>query len=158
MAGRRGHRLGKIAGLLDYIEDEKYRRPLEADLIKAGLRLRNCPSRDFTWRDLEIFIDYLDNDSFLVGVVHPERAGWTKPNMLLADLVDTARIHVWLNSKAGQEGRDFPNPIPRPGIKLPEPRKGSKVKPLPLSKIKEIHGAQPAAGIERKRRLQQIFR
>lgn len=158
MAGRRGHRLGKIAGLLDYIEDEKYRRPLEADLIKAGLRLRNCPSRDFTWRDLEIFIDYLDNDSFLVGVVHPERAGWTKPNMLLADLVDTARIHVWLNSKAGQEGRDFPNPIPRPGIKLPEPRKGSKVKPLPLSKIKELHGAQPAAGIERKRRLQQIFR
>lgn len=158
MAGRRGYRHGKIAGLLDYIEDEKYRRPLEADLIKVGLRLRDCPSERFTWRDLEIFIDYLDNDSFLVGVVHPERAGWTKVNMLLADLVDTARIHVWLNSKAGQEGRDFPNPIPRPGIKLPEPRKGSKVKPLPLSKIKEIHGAQPAAGIERKRRLQQIFR
>lgn len=158
MAGGCRDRHGKIAGLLDYIEDEKYRRPLEADLIKAGLRLRDCPSAGFNWRDLEVFIDYLGPESHLVAVVHPERAGWTKPAMLLADNVDATRIMVWLNSKAGQEGRDFPQPIPRPGIKLPEPRKGSKVKPLPLSKIKEIHGAQPAAGVERKRRLEQIFR
>lgn len=158
MAGRCWDRPGKIAALIDYIEDEEHRGALEADLIKAGLRLRNCPSPEFTWRDLQIFIEYLDNDSCLVAVVHPERAGWTKPNMLLAELIDTARIHLWLNTKAGQEGRDFPEPIERPGIKKKEPRKGSKVKPLPLSKIKEIYGAQPSNDVERQRKLAAMFR
>ena len=157
MAGRCWDRPGKIAGLFDYIEDEKHRGALEADLIKAGLRLRDCPSPSFTWRDLEVFIDYLDNDSRLVAAVAPERAGWTKANMLMADLIDATRILVWLNTKAGQEGRNFPEPIERPGVVKPEPRKGSKVKPQPLSIIKKRHGAQPS-GIERKRKLEAIFR
>jgi hypothetical protein len=126
-------------------------------LIKAGLRLRDCPSPGFTWRDLQVFIEYLDNDSCLVAAVYPDRAGWTKQNMLLAYLIDTARIHLWLNTKDGHERRNFPEPIDRPGIVKPEPRKGSKVKPLPLSKIREIHGAQPT-GVERKRKLEAIFR
>jgi hypothetical protein len=106
---------------------------------------------------LQIFIEYLDNDSCLVSLVHPERAGWTKSNMLLADLIDTARIHLWLNSKAGHEGRDYPEPIPRPGVKRREPRKGSKVKAQPLSEIKKLYGEQPT-GVERKRKLEAIFR
>lgn len=158
MAGRRWDRLGKIASLVDYIEDEDRRGALEADLIKAGLRLRDCPSPGFTWRDLQIFIEYLDNDSSLVALVHPERAGWTKTNMLLADLIDTARIHLWLNTVDGREGRNFPEPIPRPGVKVKEPRKGSKVKPQPLSKIKEIYGAQPSNDVERQRKLAAMFR
>jgi len=105
-----------------------------------------------------VFIDYLDNDSHLVSLEHPERAGWTKANMLLATLIDTARIHLWLNSKDGQEGRNFPEPIERPGIVKPKPRKGSKVKPQPLSKIKERYGAQPPGDVERQRKLTALFR
>jgi hypothetical protein len=77
--------------------------------------------------------------------------------MLLASLIDATRVLVWQNSKAGREGRDYPEPIERPGIVKPEPRKGSKVKPLPLSEIKKIHGGQDG-GIERKRKLEAIFR
>lgn len=90
--------------------------------------------------------------------VHPERAGWTPQMMLLADMIDTLRILVWQNTKDAQEGRNFPKRITRPGVAEPEARKGSRVKPQPLSKIKEIYGDQAPDDLERQRRIAALFR
>lgn len=122
------------------------------------MRLRDCPSKDFTWRDLEVFISFLDNDSHLVAAVHPERATWTQTALLLAEIVDTLRILVWQNTQDARDGKNFPKRIPRPGVSEPEPRKGSQVKPQPLSTIKKIYGDQAPEDLERQRKLAALFR
>lgn len=104
-----------------------------------------------------MFIDYLDNTSSLVGLVHPERAGWTATNMLLADIIDNTRILLWLNTQDAQDGRNFPDPVVRPGYSKPEPRKGSRVKAQPLSRIKEIYGEKPQDA-DRQQKLAKLFR
>lgn len=105
-----------------------------------------------------MFIGYLGNDSHLVSAVHPERATWTQETMLLAEIVDTLRILVWQNTQDARDGRNFPKPIARPGIKIPEPRKGSQVKPQTLSRIKEIYGDQAPDDLNRQRKLAALFR
>ena len=106
-----------------------------------------------------MFILYLDNESHLVAEVYPERAGWTLPMMLMADMVDTLRILVWQKTKDAQDGRNFPKPITRPGIVKPVARKGSQVKAQPLSEIKKIYArTEPDGDLERQRKLAAIFR
>ena len=106
-----------------------------------------------------MFILYLDNESHLVAEVYPERAGWTMPMMLMADMVDALRILVWQKTKDAQDGKNFPEPIPRPGIEKPKARKGSQVKPQPLSKIKKIYATEvPDDDLERQRKLAALFR
>lgn len=78
----------------------------------------------------------------------------------MADMVDTLRVLVWQKTKDAQDGRNFPKPIPRPGLSEPSPRKGSQVKAQPLSKIKEIYssGQAPDDDLERQRKLAALFR
>lgn len=78
--------------------------------------------------------------------------------MLVAELVDLGRIMVWQNSRDGQEGRNFPERVERPGVSKPKPRKGSQVNAQPLSKIKEIFGDQASDDLERQRKLAALFR
>lgn len=130
---------------------------LEADLINAGLRLRHCPSRDFNWRDLWVFVSYAKPDSNLYLATRKSDAGWTRQTMLLADLVDAANWLVWSKTKAAHDGSPPPERVPRPGVKPREVRKGSKVKAVPAERIKEIYGlGKPSP--QRERKLNNVFR
>jgi Family of unknown function (DUF5361) len=83
-----------------------------------------------------VFVRYLDADSSLVRVMYPDRAGWSRGNMLLAEMVDSLHWLVWAKTKAGQRGRDRPPLVPRPGVG-PQRRTGSAPKAAPLSVVKE---------------------
>jgi hypothetical protein len=141
----------------------EHRGPLEADLIKLGLRLRDCPSERFNWRDLWIIITYADVYTNIVAADAPERAGWGKLEMLMADVADNTDWLVWAKTKDAQErGATPPDRRPRPGVKPPEVRAGSKVKPVPISRIREIyklderHAQQDQ--LARQRQLESVFR
>lgn len=142
---------------------EKNRAPLEADLIERNLRLRNCPSPEFNWRDLWVFITYADVHTNIVAAEHPERAGWGRLELLMADVADNTDWLVWAKTKAAQErGATPPERRPRPGVKPAEVRKGSKVKPSPISKIRERYKLDERRAhqdqLGRKRQLEAVFR
>lgn len=145
---------------------EEHRGPLEADLIKDyHLRLRNCPSPEFNWRDLWIIITYADVNSNLIAAAHPDKYQWDRHAMLLADIADNTDWLVWAKTKAAQErGATPPLRRERPGVKNPEPRKGSKVKPSPVSKLRQIYklderrAKQQVNLLERQRTLESLFR
>jgi Family of unknown function (DUF5361) len=134
----------------------RHRNPLEADLINAGLRLRHCPSAEFTWRDLWIFAKYTPVTSNLYRAMFRDDAGWTKENMLLAEAVDTLHWLQWVKTKAGQKNRDRPKPWPRPNIAKPV-REGSKPKPAPVSVIKERFANRHRRVADRATKLKDVF-
>lgn len=125
--GGQDHRPG-IAGLLGLIR--QYGDALEADLLNSpgNLRLRDCPSDRFTWRDLLVFVRYASPDSHLYAAMHPDYAGWTKQTMLLALIGDELRWLHWAKTTAAHEGGMPPDPIPRPGHSPLPRRQGSKPK------------------------------
>ncbi|MET7074209.1 DUF5361 domain-containing protein [Trueperella pyogenes] len=43
--------------------------------------------------------------------------GWTNTDWLLAELVDGVHWLQWAKTKDGQDGRNRPEPVPRPTIK-----------------------------------------
>lgn len=144
-----------ILSLLKLIEE--HGSALEADLINAGLRLRHCPSTDFNWRDLWVFVAHSRPDSNLYVATRESEAGWDRGTMLLADLVDAANWLVWSKTKAAQDGSSPPDRIPRPGVKPREVRKGSRVKAVPAQRIKEIYGLEKVSP-QRERKLTNLFR
>ena len=123
----------------------RHSEALEADLINAGLRLRDCPSEGFTWRDLKVFIRYMPATGNLFGAMFPDRAGWDKPAYLLAEVVDSLHWLQWAKTKDGRDGRNRPKLVPRPGVTQPR-REGSNPTALPLSEIKKRFAlSQPSA-------------
>ena len=80
-----------------------------------GLRWRwICDGTDrIDWRDLFVIIRHADPDSPLIGVAHPDQAGWNLNTMLLATMVDTLRVANW--QRSGDEDAPYPKPLPRPG-------------------------------------------
>lgn len=89
---------------------------LEADLIEIGLRLRNCPTPEFNWRDLYVIVKTRGPHSNLYGAVFPDKAGWDTANQLAAEAVDVLRWLQWAKSEAAQDPGTMPKPIPRPGV------------------------------------------
>lgn len=77
------------------------------------------------WRDLKAIVRGLPETSALVRVMHPERHQWQLTQYLLADMADSLRWLVWSKTRAAQDGRDRPNPIPRPGLRSPNERIGT---------------------------------
>lgn len=124
---------GGIDGLLDLID--KHGKALEADLICAGLRLRNVGSPDFTWRDLLVFVQESSQDSALFRKMYPEQYQWDNQNMLLAGILDAMNIQIWMQTKDGKYGRNKPEPIPRPGIK--PARRRTKGVAVPIDQFKK---------------------
>lgn len=55
-------------------------------------------------------------ESHLFRKLHPEDAGWTLNNLLLAAAVDSLRWLQWVKTKDGQKNRGRPDPIARPGV------------------------------------------
>lgn len=147
--------VGKIASIQRLIE--KHSDAVEFDLIKLGLRLRDCPSESFNWRDLWVIVTNAPQDSSTFSAVNTDAAGWTKTNMLLADIADATSWLVWAKTKAASKGGTPPDRIPRPGVKRNLPRDGSKVKPAPLQRIREVYGITKKEDPSWGRKLSALF-
>lgn len=124
MAERVGCQPGGIRGLAGLICDKPDEcAALEFDLIGLGLRLRDFPSHDKSWRDLVVIVRNLGADSAYFRVTHPDSWQWDQQAMLSASMVDLMNILVWFKTEDGQKGRNRPKMVPRPGV---EPDKGKK--------------------------------
>lgn len=53
-------------------------------------------------------------DSAIAQAVDPEQ--WTLQEHLLAGIFDVLWILAWQNTEDGQNGRNVPKPLPRPGV------------------------------------------
>lgn len=70
--------------------------------------------------------------SALVRATNPEMHEWGLVEQLLADIADHEHIGAW--QRSGGKKKDYPKPIPRPGVEADEKRYGKK--PLPLDAMK----------------------
>jgi hypothetical protein len=81
------------------------------------LRLRDCPSERFNWRDLRVFVKYVGVSSNLYRKLFPEASDWDLSNQLLASVIDLMRWFQWVKLGATESGMPAPDPIERPGVK-----------------------------------------
>lgn len=79
-----------------------------------GLRLRDLGSERLSWGDLWTVVSFAPPDSALSRARNPEEGEWALETLLLAEAVDTLRVANW--QRGGAKKKDFPKPIPRPGI------------------------------------------
>lgn len=87
--------------------------------------------------------------------MHPDEAGWTRTNMLLATIADVLRWLQWAKTVDGRKGRNAPDPIVRPGVKGVRRRVHPKVKGVPRSKIRGLLGRETT---DRAARLADLFK
>lgn len=154
MAERRRSDRGGIARLIRVID--QHGDALEADLIKDNLRLRDCPSEGFDWRDLRIYVKHVGAESNLYKAMFPESAGWNVTTQLLAAITDVAHWFQWV--RAGAEGEP-PQRITRPGV-TNKPKARQKGTPMRLSQAKEVYaqtGPKPMTDDEKLAKLSKIF-
>jgi hypothetical protein len=123
---------GGITGLLRLIDEHP--GALQADLIALELRLRDCPSPQFDWRDLSVIVRHSSPKSHVFAALHPSKAGWDATTILIGCAVDYLAILVWAKTKDAQKGRNRPKSVMP--WNNPTPRQGSKPKPAPLSEIR----------------------
>lgn len=152
--------VGQLIALID-----AHGGALEADLIDRGMRLRDFPSERHNWRDLWVFVQYLGVHSNAYAATNPERAGWGRAEQLLAHIADDMSWIQWSKTEAAQNGAEPPDPIVRPGVAPREVRAGSRVKPSPISKIREraklklaAQQDNPKGSHARLRQLEGLFR
>lgn len=142
MAESRGGEYGGIRGLVDVLDDPEKRECVEADLIRAGMRLRwfyDPDNLDHSWRDLLVFIRHSPAGSAYYAAESGEESLWGVQEHLMANLVDLTNILVWFKTKDGQKGRNRPKPIPRPGVEEPNTRKHGGAK-IPAKDIADLLG------------------
>lgn len=84
------------------------------DLIRLGLRLRDVGTEEFTWGDLKVIIENTPQDSALYRAMNPDEHAWDLPTLLLAEAVDALHVANW--QRGSGKRKDYPKPIPRPGI------------------------------------------
>ena len=103
---RRSHG-GKIFALRQLTRGE-HASALEADLLRAGLRMD-----DLNWRDLDVFQASTMPGSALYASVHGHH--WTQTDALIADLIDAVQGNTYAVLVAGgAENLTPPEPFPRP--------------------------------------------
>lgn len=124
-AGLRRRR-GGIRGLLTLLR--QHREAVEYDLIALGLRLDWLGTEALSWRDLWVIVRRSKADSAVYRAQHPDEWAWGLPEQLLAATVDTLRAANW--QRAGGKPKDFPWPIPRPGVEPDTKTRGRE--PIPL--------------------------
>ncbi|APE37665.1 hypothetical protein BOX37_31210 [Nocardia mangyaensis] len=90
-----------------------------------GLRLRHLATDALTWGDLKAVITCSPRTSALYRVRHPSEHEWHLDRLLLADMADSLRWLVWAKSADAQQGRNRPEPIPRPGVNTTNERIGN---------------------------------
>lgn len=138
MAGGLGRFRGGIRGLLALAEDPVKGPALEADLFRHGYSLEQVGTV-FSWYQLKVFIEHMDETYALMRVEHPEEYEWMgvtgRTNMLLAGVLDALNWLVWAKTKDGARNRNAPQPTPRPGIEPTERR--VKGEAIPIDQFKE---------------------
>lgn len=147
--------LEQIVGLMNAID--KYGMEIESDLIHMGLRLRNFPSEECTWRDLYVILRTAKTESRFYQVVHADGAQWNLTNHLLAEAVDALRWLQWAKTTNAQDPSTMPQPIPRPGVAASD-RNGNggiKGRKIPLDEAKAIFDRPEP---DRKKKLYELFR
>ena len=86
-------------------------------MIRLGLRLRDAGKPDFNLRDLWIIVSNpVPEGPLYKAVLGDAWTGWSNSDWLLAELVDTVHWLQWAQTKDGQQGRNWPSPVPRPVI------------------------------------------
>lgn len=160
-----GITLGEIAAVARTAQ--QHASELEFDLItQAGLRLRNCPSEDFTWRDLLVLVKHARSDWRVFGAAHPDAADWDLTNQLLATMADTLHWLQWAKTDAAQDPDSMPDMIPRPGVpekpkqQSLEKKAGKPGKGMPLDRAKEVFARATTTeeDSERSAKLYSLFR
>ena len=101
---------------------EEHREAIESDLLDRGLRLSRLGTPDFVWSELKAVVKRTLSDPYsaLFRALDPDSAGWGRRELLLAELIDTARWLKWAKTRDGQLNLRHPKPIPRPGVEKPE--------------------------------------
>ncbi|MFC9768482.1 DUF5361 domain-containing protein [Rhodococcus jostii] len=101
---------------------DEHREAIESDLLDRGLRLSRLGTPDLLWSELKSVVKRALGDPYsaLFRSVDPDSAGWGKRELLLAELIDTARWLKWAKTPDGQRNLRHPKPIPRPGVEKPE--------------------------------------
>lgn len=85
---------------------------VELEVLRAGLRLRDAPSRRTNWRDIFLLIRYAARDSPIQRALGDiDGAIWTISDYLLARIGDSINAGNW--QRGGGKGTK-PKPIPRP--------------------------------------------
>lgn len=138
---------------------EEHGAALEYDLIGIGdgLRLRDCPSEEFNWRDLLVIVKHSDDTTKLWASRNPKYAGWTLSTRLLAIIANALRWLVWAKTKDGSSNRNRPVPIGPDMGSDTQSRPGLKPKAAPLSKVKQMLGGAVGGERRRDRKLGNLF-
>lgn len=97
-------------------------------MITLGLRLRTLASEKLGWRELKAIVKFLPAESALMRSVHPKTHHWQLDQYLLADMADCLRWLVWAKTEDARNGRNRPEPIPRPGLESGRERVGTAMK------------------------------
>jgi len=121
---------GGIVGLVALIE--QHGEALEADLQREYRRsLNELASGRMSFRILGLLIKGLPGDGTAmwraarrnmpkdVKASLPPDDFWTPDRDLLATIIDELAILAWQPTKDGNNGRNAPKPIRRPGVKMP---------------------------------------
>lgn len=157
-----GITLDEVVGLLRTVT--RHKSEAEFDLIQAGLRLRDCPSEQFNWRDLMVLVKHADRHTRLFKACHPDAAEWDLNNQLLATAVDLLRWLQWAKTDKAQDPDSMPDPWPRPGVKSRErdliskagrPRKGMTIEKAKARFDRPTDAEQEA---DRAAKLYKLFR
>lgn len=153
MAGSRWGGAGGIAGLVDLID--QHGEAIDADLrhYYPGTRLADLFTGKLTFRELASMIRNLPGDGTAlwrshrramkdsptpVKAVDPPADYWTPERMLLAGIDDNLRVLAWQNTADGHKGRNYPAPIPRPGVADPSKDAMKRGTPLSVAELRAL--------------------
>lgn len=115
MGGPFGSLAGGILSLLDL--PREYWEALEADLLKSGFTLADIPER-VTWRAVKARFEHASQGDALYLALHGDAVKWSDQEHLTAILVDLAALLVWFKTEDGQNNKNRPKKIPRPGVEI----------------------------------------
>lgn len=101
-----------MIALVDFVDE--HRGAVEYDLISLGLRWRDFPNPEFTWRDLLVIVQQAPPTSAVYRAVAGEEWRWGLQEQLLAAAVDALNGANWQRGQGKEQDR--PKPIPRPGV------------------------------------------
>ncbi|MET7741978.1 hypothetical protein [Streptomyces sp. NPDC005385] len=117
----KGASYSEILMLLDLLHEHE--EAVAYDCICVGLRLRDVGTEDFTWGDLLAIVRQSPRSSALFRSLYPDEAVWAHQEQLLATIADALHVGNWQRGQGNK--KDYPKPIPRPGVK-PESEKFGK--------------------------------
>ncbi|OBF29834.1 hypothetical protein A5720_11955 [Mycolicibacterium conceptionense] len=102
-----------------------------------------------------MIVEHSSVESHLYRALHPDHAGWTRTNMLLAAIADALAWLQWAKTKDGRKNRNRPDPIERPGVEPKRKAVHPGAKGVVRSKIRQILGHTSAA--DKAKRLADLF-